>query len=256
MQASTPGRHTVRSRLKLWPGFPFRRITSAWGVALEARGVSLVSLVQTAAQEVRVQRTLYLLPPAWAQESDSHHDWLVQALGEVSGQEVRRHRRLVVALPTERCRSGRLQVPTAWSLEALLAEVQLGAAESLGVEPGEVSFDFERQPHLSDNPAMQVVHWLACLRSEVQAWHSHTRIAGWTLPAMEHQTQAARRALQALRGGTHSLQTCAHQDWRFDWPGSSQAASDEVLDHALQPLHGTPTWAWLSACGAGLRALS
>lgn len=244
----------MRSRLKLWPGFPFRRITSAWGVALETQGVSLVSLIQTAAQEVRVQRALYLLPPAWAQEPDSHHDWLVQALAEVSGQEVRRHRRLVVALPADRCRSGRLHVPAALGLDALLAEVQLGAAESLQVEAAEVSFDFEVQP--SDSPAQQRVHWLACLRSEVQAWHTHTRAAGWHMPAMEHQAQAARRALQTLRGGMHSLQTRAHQDWQFHWPGAYRAEPDEALDVALRPLHGTPAWAWLCACGVGLRALS
>lgn len=244
----------MRSGLKLWPGFPFRRITSAWGVALQMQGVSLVSLVQTAAQEVRVQQALVLLPPAWAQEPDSHHDWLVQALAELSGQEVRRHRRLVVALPAERCRTGRLHLPMTMAHEALLAEVQLGAAESLQVDPAEVSFDVQFEP--SDNPDQQCVHWLACLRSEVQAWHGHTRAAGWRLPAVEHQAQAARRAFQAMQGGLQALQTRAHQDWQFHWPQAYRSEPDEALDQALQPLQDTPAWAWLCACGAGLRALS
>ena len=244
----------MRSGLKLWPGFPFRRITSAWGVALASHAVSLVSLAQVSPQAVRVQRALHLLPPAWAHESDSPHDWLVQALGEVSGQEVRRHRRLVVALPADSCRSGRLTVPVAWAPDALMAEVQLGAAESLNVTAGEVSFDFEVQR--SDGAELQHVHWLACLRSEAQAWHVHTRAAGWHLPAMEHQAQAARRAFQAMQGGLQALQTRAHQDWQFHWPQAYRSEPDEALDQALQPLQDTPAWAWLCACGAGLRALS
>lgn len=244
----------MRSGLKLWPGFPFRRITSAWGVALQAQGVSLVCLEQTAAMEVRVRQALLLLPPTGAQSPDSHQQWLVQSLAELSGREVRRHRRLVVALPPPGCRTGHLLVPMTLEPEALLAEVQLGAAQCLDVDPAQVSFDFGVMP--SDLPGQQTVHWLACLRSEVQAWHGHTRAAGWHLPAVEHQAQAARRAFVALHGGLHALQTRAHQDWQFHWPQATRAATDEALDQTLEPVLDTPAWAWLCACGAGLRALS
>lgn len=250
----------MRSGLKLWPGFPFRQISSAWGVALEAHGVTLVCLGRSDAQEVRVLRALQLLPPAWAQESDSHHDWLVQTLREVSGQEVRRHRRLVVALPMGRCQTGQLDCPASLDAIGLQAEVQLDAAQSLNVAVHEVSFDFEAQA--TELPRMQRVRWLACLQSEVQAWHRHTRAAGWRLPAIEHHEQAARRAVQALGDGAFSLQTRAHQDWRFDWPAGHMPSStrnealDEAQDAELQSMRGASAWAWLCACGAGLRALS
>ena len=250
---STRG-HAVRSGFKLWPGFPFRRITSAWGIALGDPGVTLVSLGRTAAHEVRVQRALNLLPPAWAQASDSYHDWLVESLREASEQEVRRHRRLVLALPMSRCQAGRLDCPPSWDADALQAEVQLEAAQRLNVSAQEVSFDFEVLA--ADAPALQQVHWLACLRSEVLAWRQHTRAAGWRLPAIEHHEQAALRAAQALRGGAENLQAQAHQDWQFSWPAPTHPTTDRATESALQALHGTPAWAWLCACGAGLRALS
>lgn len=244
----------MRSGLKLWPGFPFRRITSAWGIALGDPGVTLVSLGRSAANEVRVQRALSLLPPAWALGADSHHDWLVQSLREASEQEVRRHRRLVLALPMSRCQRGQLDCPQSLDADALQAEVQLEASQHLNVPAQEVSFDFEVLA--ADGPSVQQVHWLACLRSEVHAWRKHTRAAGWRLPAIEHHEQAALRAAQALRGGTENLQAQPHQDWRFSWPGPTDAADDRATEAALQALHGTPAWAWLCACGAGLRALS
>lgn len=244
----------MRSGLKLWPGFPFRRITSAWGIALGDNGVTLVSVGRSAADEVRVLQAMSLLPPAWALASDSHHDWLVQSLREASEREVRRHRRLVLALPMSRCESGQLDCPLSLEAEALQAEVQLEAAQRLNVSTQEVSFDFDVLA--ADTPMTQRVHWLACLRSEVHAWRRHTRAAGWRLPAIEHHEQAALRAAQALRGGTGNLQAQPHQDWQFSWPGQADGAADMAIEDALQPLRGTPAWAWLCACGAGLRALS
>ena len=244
----------MRSGLKLWSGFPFRRITSAWGVALTDPGVTLVSVGRSAANEVRVLRALHLLPPAWAQASDSHHDWLVESLREASEQEVRRHRRLVLALPMSRCQTGQLDCPLVLDAEALQAEVQLEAAQRLNVSPQEVSFDLAVL--VADTPLTQRVQWLACLRSEVHAWHRHTRAAGWHLPAVEHHEQAAWRAAQALRGGTDNLQAQPHQDWRFSWPEPAHVNADRAIEEDLESLRGTPTWAWLCACGAGLRALS
>nr|WP_225224048.1 pilus assembly protein PilM [Limnohabitans radicicola] len=250
---STRG-YAVRSGLKLWPGFPFRRITSAWGIALGDHGVTLVSLGQTADREVRVQRALHLSPPAWVQASDNYHDWLVESLREASEQEVRRHRRLVLALPMSRCQSGQFACPAALDADALQAEVQLEAAQHLNVPAQEVSFDFEVLA--ADEPSIQHVHWLACLRSEVHAWRKHTRAAGWRLPAIEHHEQAALRAALALLGGAGNLRAQPHRDWRFSWPSPTDAAADMAIGEALQALRGTPAWAWLCACGAGLRALS
>lgn len=244
----------MRSRLKLWPGFPFRKVTSAWGIALGEPGVSLVSLGISGTHQVRVQRALTLTPPAWAQAPDSHHDWLVESLREASEQEVRRHRRLVLALPMSRCQSGHFDCPLTLDNPALQAEVQLEAAQSLNVLPQDVGFDFEVRQ--SDVPWSQSVHWLACLRSELHAWHKHTRAAGWRMPAIEHHEQAAQRAVQALQGGIENLLAQPHQDWQFNWPRASHTAELGNLDEALLPLRGTPAWGWLCACGAGLRALT
>ena len=244
-------------RLKLWPGFPLGRITRAWGVAMGEHGVKLVSVGRSAGNEVRVQSGLQLLPPEGMHASDSHHTWLVQSLREASAQEERRHRRLVLALPMSQCQSGTLLCPLHLQAEALQAEVLLEAAQRLNVSTQEVSFDFEvlRTEGLST----QHVHWLACLRSEVHAWHKHTRAAGWRLPAVEHHEQAALRAAQALHGGSTNWQAQPHQDWRFSWPELDQmkpAGSEDAWQAVLQPLRGTPAWDWLCACGAGLRALS
>ena len=244
----------MRSRLKLWPGFPFRRITRAWGIALDDRGVTLVCLGRSVGGDVRVLQALHLLAPAWAQAPDSHHDWLVETLREASEQEVRRHRRLVLALPMDRCQSGVFDAPEGLTPEALQAEVQLEAAQSLNVAAQEVSFDFEVQA--AEVAGTQCVHWLACLRSEVQAWQRHTRAAGWRLPAVEHQPQAVQRALRCMRGDVHKLLAQAHQDWSFSDPDTGQGVQDALTEDAWIDLQGRPAWAWLSACGAGLRALS
>ena len=245
------------TRLKLWPGFPLGRITRAWGVAMGDHGVKLVSVGRSAANEVRVQRGLHLLPPDGAHARDSHHTWLVQSLREASAQEERRHRRLVLALPMRQCQSGTLACPLNLEAEAVQAEVLLEAAQRLNVATQDVSFDFEVQP--TDGLSTQHVHWLACLRSEVHAWHKHTRAAGWRLPAVEHHEQAALRAAQALQGGSVLWQAQPHQDWRFSWPvqtHSQPAGREDDGQAALQPWRGTPAWDWLCACGAGLRALS
>lgn len=244
----------MRSRLKLWPGFPFRRIISAWGIAMDERGVTLVCLGRSGGGDVRVLQALHLLAPAWAQAPDSHHDWLVETLREASVQEVRRHRRLVLALPMDRCQSGVFHAPKGMTPEALQAEVQLEAAQSLNVSPQEVGFDFEVQA--AKTAAMQQVHWLACLRSEVQAWQRHTRSAGWRLPAIEHQPQAVQRALRCMRGDVHKLLAQAHQDWQFSDPHANHGTVDAMAEDTWVDLQGLPAWAWLSACGAGLKALS
>ena len=244
----------MRPGLKLWPGFPFRRITSAWGIALDDRGVTLVCLGRSAGDGLRVLQGLHLLAPAWAQAPDSHHDWLVETLREASEQEVRRHRRLVLALPMDRCQSGQFNAPEVLEPEALQAEVQLEAAHSLNVSTQEVSFDFEVRA--AELALTHRVHWLACLRSEVHAWQRHTRAAGWRLLAIEHQEQAAQRAALCLHGGVQNLLAQAHQDWQFSGTEQGHAAADAGMLEVLASLQGSPAWAWLSACGAGLRALS
>lgn len=244
----------MRSGLKLWPGWAWSRRQRAWGIALGEHAVTLVSVGRTAADPVRVLQTLSLWPPDGAVALDSHHVWLVERLREASAQEVRRHRRLVLALPMSRCQSGQLDAPAAMAADALHAEVQLEAAQRLNVSPQEVSFDYAVLK--ADPPTPPQVQWLACLLSEVQAWRQHTRAAGWRLPAIEHHEQAAWRAAQALRGGTVNLQAQPHQDWQFDWPAPAERAGDGALLAALQPLRGSPAWDCLCACGAGLRALS
>jgi Tfp pilus assembly PilM family ATPase len=217
-------------------------------------GVSLVALGRTGATEVRVLHTLSLQPPVGAVTEDSHHHWLVERLRVASGQEARRHRRLVLALPMGRCQTGQLDVPITLSANDLQAEVQIEAAQRLGLLPEEVSFDFA--PQASELPELHRVHWLACQRSEVLAWRQHTRAAGWRLPAIEHHEQASWRAAQALLGSLDNLLAQPHQDWQFSWPVPSDQASDGTMQQALQPLRGTPAWDWLCACGAGLRALA
>lgn len=221
---------------------------------MDDRGVTLVCLGRSVGGDVRVLQAQHLLAPVWAQAPDSHHDWLVETLREASAQEVRRHRRLVLALPMDRCQNGVFHAPEGLTPEALQAEVQLEAAQSLNVSAQEVSFDFEVQA--TETAATQCVHWLACLRSEVKAWQRHTRAAGWQLPAIEHQPQAVQRALNHMCGDVYKLLAQAHQDWQFSDFDAGHGAMDAVTEDAWIDLQGRPAWAWLSACGAGLRALS
>lgn len=244
----------MQSGRPFWPRGLLRRRTRAWGVASADQSVSLVCLGRSDGQVVRVLNALHMALPDWTQAPDMHQDGLVQMLGEFSGQEGRRHRRLVLALPMARCQSGQLECPLTLGAEALQAEVQLEAAQQLKVPASQVSFDFEVQR--TNGAQTQRVQWLACLRNEVYAWHRHTRAAGWRLPAIEHQEQAARRAAQALQGGVKNLLSQAHQDWQFRAIGMADGAGDAWWDEALISVRDTPAWAWLCACGAGLRALS
>lgn len=237
-----------------WQKFLFRGIRNAWGVTLDAQAVALICLGRQAAGSVRVQGAMHLSPPTWMEDAEHHHDWLVQTLREASGHEARRHRRLVLALPAERCRSGELDWYTGQGDQALQAEVQLEAAEAFGVSPEDISFDYEVR--MTDARGLQKVSWLACQRGEVHEWRKHTRAAGWRLPAVESDEQAAHRAASALLGGVKSLLAQPHQDWQFSLQEAEGAQASSEIEDALAQMRGSPAWPWLSACGAGLRAFS
>ncbi len=247
-----------------WSNKFARPLGTAWGALADAQCVNLVCLGRQAGGDARgVARVLsgmHLSPPSWLEDEASRQDWLVDTLREASAHEVRRHRGLTLALPAGRYQSGWLELPTPLDSENLQAEVQLEAAQSLGVSADDVSFDFEILPTdlASRASTDQRVRWLACRRTEIRDWRMHTRAAGWRLPAIESDEQAAARALQALRGGLSSLHAQPYHDWRFDVQAGDASAdrSDDTLEEVLAEARDLPIWPWLAACGAGLRAFA
>ena len=94
------------------------------------------------------------------------------------------------------------------------------------------------------------LHWVACLHQELTQWRQQARAAGWRLPLVEPEFQAAQRAAQCLRGKEQPDWAESPQDWQFE--RTAQRALDDV-DWAR--LRAAPMWKRLVACGAALGVL-
>ncbi len=155
---------------------------------------------------------------------------------------------MALALSEERCRQGVLKGAFTQDLRHLATDVQLAAADAWGVGPEAVGFDFRVEDEsVALGPR---VHWAACLREELQQWRQHARSAGWQLPVVEPEGQAAQRAAMCLRGETLQQWAESPQDWQFS--RAPQRTRTEVDWPRLQE---GPMWKPLVACGAALGAL-
>lgn len=226
-----------------------RRSATAWGGLLDEGQILLAALSRQHAAAVRVVVFEHLHAPPGLDGPAGRDDWLVQTLRQSGAQLPASRRTMALALREGRCRHGTLAWQAGTDAQASLqAEVQLEAASAFGVAPAEVGFDFQVVPDAAGGGAQ--IHWAACLRSELSRWCGHARSAGWRLPMVEPEQQAARRAAVCLLGEWQQHWAQSPQDWQF---GSQAQRSLSPSD--WQQLQASPMWGPLVACGAALGAL-
>jgi hypothetical protein len=194
------------------------------------------------------------LDPSWLSSHLLHK-------GRASG--VNRNR-LNLALPNTQLQEGQIELPAELPSDDWPHEVLWEVSQALQLPPEAVHFDFEPDP-LTDG-RVQRLHWIACARSDVLAFKSCTRAAGWRLATVETEMQAAQRAVRVLQGGVDSLLTQAPQDWQFrvsapvspdvkeDPYASVPADAPEALSLGLGHILQSQGRARLVASGLALRA--
>lgn len=220
----------------------------AWGAMLDQHEILLAALSLQKNGGVRVVVFEHLHAPEGLVHPTDRDDWLVQTLRGLGKHLPVRLRTMALALGEERCRRGVLQGGSVRDLHRLAAEVQLEAASAWGVPPESVGFDFRVEN--GQTPEDAAVHWAACLREELTRWRQHARHAGWRLPVVEPEQQAAQRAAMCFRGDASQQWAQSPQDWQFD--RQPQRAWTDVDWTRLQD---SPMWKPLVACGAALGAL-
>lgn len=225
-----------------------RRKTTVWGSLLDEQEILLAALAVQPSGSVRVLALEHLRAPEGLSDSAARDNWLVQTLRGPGEHLPARLRTMVLALRAGRCRQGVMDWPPLVKPGTLEAEVQMEAAAALGVAPSQIGFDFHVEQ--ASVHAVLRVHWAACLSSELQHWQGHARSAGWRLPVVEPEQQAARRAAMHLRAEHWQQWATSAKDWQF-----SLAQQREVSEQEFGQLQSLPLWGPLVACGAALGAL-
>lgn len=226
-----------------------RQRHSAWGAMLDQQEILLAALSLQQTGGVRVVVFEHLHAPEGLVHLSERDDWLVQTLRGLGHHLPSRLRTMVLAISEDRCRQGVLD-GVAHDPRRMHAEVQLEAAAAWGVEPEAVGFDFRGEGDGASAEGTQRVHWAACLREELQQWRQHARSAGWRLPVVEPEGQAAQRAAMCLRGDTLQQWAESPQDWQF-----SREPQRTWAEVDWSRLKDGPMWKPLVACGAALGAL-
>ena len=234
-----------------------RSVKQAWGLAPAQKGWFLLGLGKEASPWMGVHTVQYVPGDL----EDPGHLGVSHALrqsGATRGAFQGRHR-VNMGLPMTQVASGVLTGPVGWGPSDCEAEVQLEAARALGLEPQEVSFDWQAAP-LSDGVVAQL-QWVACPQSAVEQLNQCVRRAGWQLASVEPELQAAQRAAACLSGGLSVLLTRPAQDWQFDLallPNNLAKGAGMVtpssLDAALREALQTSAGPRLVAAGLALKA--
>lgn len=225
-----------------------RRSTTAWGSLLDEQEILLAALSVQQTGSVRVLVFEHLRAPEGLSDAVARDHWLVQTLRGPGEHLPARLRTMALALREGRCRQGVMDCPAHLDARGLEAEVQLEAAAALGVAPAQVGFDFHAGP-LSPQ-GTRPIHWAACLRTELEHWQGHARSAGWRLPVVEPEHQAARRAAMALLAEHWQQWATSAQDWQF-----GLTPQREMSEQDCEQLRASVMWGPLVACGAALGAL-
>ena len=225
-----------------------RQRTRAWGAMLDQQEILLAALSLQHNGGVRVVVFEHLHAPEGLVHPAEQDDWLVQTLRGLGGQLPARLRTMALALGQARCRQGVLQGLGTHDARGLSTEVQLEAASAWGVGPEAVGFDYRIEDAGGEDGVR--VHWAACLLEELHRWRQHARSAGWRLPVVEPEAQAAMRAVVCLSGDQRQHWAVSPQDWCFE--RTPQRLGSDV---DWQQLRDSPMWKPLVACGAALGAL-
>ena len=225
---------------RFWQHMAHRPVSQAWGLACDGSGWALVGLSWHKAAGVRVHALEKIAP----NDSDQEGAGFGLGLRQVA---VRSRQRVSVGLAEDEVIAGVLELPAQLPRDDWAAEVQLEAAQLLGLAPDEVNFDF--QPDPVSEGLLSRVHWVGCDQARILALRDGVRSAGWRLDSVEPALHAAQRAACHLKGGLDSLLTQAPQDWQFDLtPNLSpdqnlrtsgfDLGSERVLKQALQSAAG------------------
>ena len=225
---------------RFWQHMAHRPVSQAWGLACDGSGWALVGLSWHKAAGVRVHALEKIAP----NDSDQEGAGFGLGLRQVA---VRSRQRVSVGLAEDEVIAGVLELPAQLPRDDWAAEVQLEAAQLLGLAPDEVNFDF--QPDPVSEGLLSRVHWVGCDQARILALRDGVRSAGWRLDSVEPALHAAQRAACHLKGGLESLLTQAPQDWQFDLtpnlsPGQNlrtselDLGSERVLKQALQSAAG------------------
>jgi hypothetical protein len=235
----------------------WRSAKPAWGLAPAQKGWFLLGLGKEASPLMGVHTVQYLAGDLEDQSVLGVSHGLRQSgasRGALQGRQ-----RVNMGLHMSQVVSGMLSVPSGWGPSECEAEVQLEAARALGLEPQEVSFDWQADP-LSDGVVAQL-QWVACAQSDVEQFNQCVRRAGWQLASVEPELQAAHRAASCLSGGLSVLLTRPVHDWQFDLallPDTdaldTALLSPLTLDQALQEALQSPAGPRLVAAGLALKA--
>jgi hypothetical protein len=236
------------SRLwRQWIGGPARQ---SWGLACDGPEWALVGLSWHSAAGVRVNATEKIT----AITKDPGGLGFGHGLRQLA---IRSRQRISVALAEDEVMTGVLELPAQLPRDDWAAEVQLEAAQLLGLAPDEVNFDFQPDP-VSDG-LLSRVHWVGCDQARIRALRDGVRMAGWRLDSVEPAWYAAHRAASHLKGGLDSLLTQAPQDWQFDLSphlghGQPSAGIDLGMDRLLQQALQSAAGPRLVASGLALKA--
>ena len=235
----------------------WRSTKQAWGLAPAQKGWFLLGLGKEASPLMGVHTVQYLAGDLEDQSVLGVSHGLRQS-GASRGAFQGRHR-VNMGLAMDQVVGGVLAIPVGLGPSDSEAEVQLEAARALGLEPQEVSFDWQADP-LSDGVVAQL-QWVACAQSDVEQFNQCVRRAGWQLASVEPVVQAAQRAASCLCGGLSVLLTRPVQDWQFDLallPDTdaldTALLSPFALDQALQEALQSPAGPRLVAAGLALKA--
>ncbi len=226
-----------------------RQRSSAWGALLDRHDLLLAALSLQQTGGVRVVVFEHLHAPEGLVHLSEQDDWLAQGLQGLRGRWPATAKTLALALGEERCRQGVLEGLPRGDPQRLLGEVRLEAAAVWGVGPDAVGFDFRTED--PGGEAGLQVHWAAGLLEPLQDWQRHVRNAGWRLPLVEPEMQAALRAATCLSEDTLRHWAVSPQDWQF-----SLAPQRTGAELPWSRLQASPLWRPLVACGAALGALS
>jgi hypothetical protein len=253
----------MQALVQCWQKWSRTSIHQAWGLAPLNTGWILCKLTRPIRHLAKVHTLVVLPAPADAAASDT--SWLSQCLGQHAQAGGRSRHRLNMALAEAWVKQGVIDFSADRPASDWPYEVQLEAAQTLQLEPSEVSFDFE--PIAFAEGVTQRVHWVGCAQAQLRALKNCAHAAGWRLASVESERQAAQRGARALRGGVASLLTQAPQDWQF-WLASSGEQvhatktghppepkdSEATIEAALTQVMSTPSGGRLVAAGLALRA--
>lgn len=236
-----------------------RSAQHAWGLSPVSSGWYLTGLSRSGSAHPKLH-TFQLLAADLDELGDSGVSYALRQL-TAAGGVFKVRPRLHVGLAMDQVVGGVLTISAVSDPSEWEADVQVEAARALGLEPPEVSFDWQVDP-LSDGVVIQL-HWVACRQDAVHVFKQCVRRSGGQLASVEPVQQAAQRAASCLMGGIDAVITRPIQDWQFDLamlndraPPQAASVHDLMQDQAFQDAMQTPLWPCLVSAGLALKAWS